>query len=199
MSLLHFYRRPALSPEKKDNLVSLVKQKISPEIYDVETEYCFNIDAGEALTKEELEVLRWLLSETFEPENFSDKSFLTHHSSLVTHHFLCEVGPRMNFTTAWSTNTVSVCRACGLTKIRRIERSRRYKLIFSQQLPPLNPPLSKGGRRGGELSSLQSSAFSLQPFLALVHDRMTECPYPEPLITFQIGIKPEPVYIVPLI
>ncbi len=46
---------------------------------------------------------------------------------------IVEVGPRMNFTTAWSTNAVSVCHACGLTKIKRIERSRRYKLIFSEE------------------------------------------------------------------
>jgi phosphoribosylformylglycinamidine synthase len=232
--LLHFYRKPALSPEKKDNLVSLIKQKISPEIHDVKTEYCFNIDAGEALTKEELEVLRWLLTETFEPENFSNESFLINHPSPpftkggqregrfikggqrdgnlpkggqggeyfnkgVTEGLIVEVGPRMNFTTAWSTNTVSVCHACGLTKIKRIERSRRYKLIFSQESPPLNPPLIKGGQRGGELSSLQSLAFGLQSFLELIHDRMTECPYHAPITTFKTGIKPEPVYIVPLI
>jgi phosphoribosylformylglycinamidine synthase len=36
-------------------------------------------------------------------------------------------------------------------------------------------------------------------FLELIHDRMTECPYPKPLTTFETGIKPEPVYIVPVI
>jgi hypothetical protein len=73
--LLHFYRKPALSLEKKDNLVSRVKQTISPDINDIQTEYCFNIDATEPLTRDELEVLRWLLSETFEPENFSIRVF----------------------------------------------------------------------------------------------------------------------------
>src|SRR3989338_8063053 len=93
----------------------------------------------------------------------------------------------MNFTTAWSTNVVSVCHACGLTKIKRIERSRRYKLIFK--------------------TGFQPSAFSLQPFLSLVHDRMTECQYQEPLKTFEpvlsgvegTGIKPEPLYTIPLL
>ena len=39
-----------------------------------------------------------------------------------------EVGPRMSFSTAWSTNAVAVCHACGLGAIRRIERSRRFSL-----------------------------------------------------------------------
>src|SRR4030043_1474028 len=118
--LLHFYRKPALLLEKKDNLVSLVKRTISPDINDIQTEYCFNIDAGDALTRDELEILRWLLSETFEPENFSDESFLTQNMFPPTHPspsrgagqgggedlcsmpfaqcFLFEVGPRMDFT-----------------------------------------------------------------------------------------------------
>jgi phosphoribosylformylglycinamidine synthase len=225
MSLLHFYRKPALSLSKKDNLLSTVRQRISPEIQDIETEYCFNIETSEPLTSQELDTLHWLLSETFEPENFSDTSFLDHHYGIASAEpapdnkmrffanaqndksevarndtvMIVEVGPRMNFTTAWSTNAVSVCHACGLTKIKRIERSKRYKIVGSQKSPKLNPPLSKGGEWGGKLPSLQPSTFSLQPLLELIHDRMTECLYPEPIITFETGIKPELVYIVPLI
>ena len=84
----------------------------------------------------------------------------------------------MSFTTAWSTNAVSVCHACGLRKITRIERSRRYLL-----------PVEKKAT----LSREQQAAF-----LSLVHDRMTECPYPEPLATFETGVKPEPVRVIPL-
>jgi phosphoribosylformylglycinamidine synthase len=189
--LLHLYRKPALSLAKKDNLLSFIRQRISHEIRDIETEYCFNIETSEPLTSQELETLHWLLSETFEPENFSDTSLLTHHSSLITHHCLVEVGPRMNFTTAWSTNAVSVCHACGLKKVTRIERSRRYKIIRGQNSNPPLPPFAKGGRGGITLN--------FQPFLELVHDRMTECPYPETIATFETGIKPEPVFIVPLI
>ncbi len=203
MSLLHFYRTPALSEAKKNELLSTLKQNVSPDIEDIETEYCFNIEITQPLTPEELEVLRWLLSETFEPEKFSDESFLIQSTSPPTHPSpsrgegkgggegpgsgLCvlssvfEVGPRMNFTTAWSTNAVSVCQACGLTKINRIERSRRYKLIRTQ-IPD---------------SELISSLVTLHS--SLFYDRMTECPYPEPLTTFETGIKPEPFYEIPLI
>ena len=31
-----------------------------------------------------------------------------------------EVGPRMNFSTAWSSNAVSICRSCGVSRVSRI-------------------------------------------------------------------------------
>ncbi len=209
MSLLHLYRRPALSLVKKNEMLSFVRQKVSPEIQYIETEYCFYIEATSQLTDDELNILRWLLAETFEPENFSDESFLVnrlsadscqlseiiHPSSLIPRHFIFEVGPRMNFTTAWSTNAVSVCHACGLTKITRIERSRRYKIVRSQE---------SGVRSQENESELRTPNSELISSLvtrhsSLFHDRMTECPYSEMLTNFETGIKPEPVYIVPLI
>ncbi len=83
----------------------------------------------------------------------------------------------MSFTTAWSTNAVAVCHACGLEKIRRIERSRRYAL-----------------RARSPLSEEQETAF-----LARVHDRMTECPYREPLESFAVGVEPEGVSEIPVL
>ncbi|MEK7742208.1 MAG: hypothetical protein AAB273_01020, partial [Nitrospirota bacterium] len=107
MGLLHFYRKPALSETKKKNLLSFVRQRVSSDINDIETEHCFNIEASAPLTNEELHILRWLLAETFEPENFSSESFLTLNAQRSTLNAVIEVGPRMNFTTAWSTNAVS--------------------------------------------------------------------------------------------
>ncbi len=180
MGLIHFYRIPAWSEAKEKELLLLCQQKISPEIKGLRTEYCFNIETTSAIIPEEMKTLKWLLSETFEPENLSDISFLSQNSKLKTQNYLFEVGPRMNFTTAWSTNAVSVCQACGLHKIRRIERSRRYQLEFSPNFSTSQLP-------------------SFQPFLDLIHDRMTECPYPNPIETFETGIRPEPVFILPLI
>ncbi|MCI5146544.1 MAG: phosphoribosylformylglycinamidine synthase, partial [Candidatus Electrothrix sp. AR3] len=82
-----------------------------------------------------------------------------------------EAGPRLNFATAWSSNMVSICQAAGLECISRAERSRRY---------------------------LVPEGEDMQSFIAAHHDRMTECPYTEPLTTFETGIKPEPVYEVDL-
>ncbi len=170
MTLMRFHRFPALSETRKDGLLSFVRKNVSPEIQGIETEYCFNIETSAPLSEAELETLRWLLAETFEPDRCASESFLAPDRIL-------EVGPRMNFTTAWSTNAVSVCQACGLDKIRRIERSRRYRLLSD-----------------AELGSDQR-----ERFLSEVHDRMTECPYPDRLATFETGIRPEPFRTVPLI
>ncbi|MCK5286453.1 MAG: phosphoribosylformylglycinamidine synthase, partial [Thermodesulfovibrionia bacterium] len=189
MSLLHFYRIPALSESKKKALLSTVHQKISPEIRDIHTEFCFNIeitDTSAPLTPEELEILKWLLAETFEPENFSHESLITRNASSFPHYCLIEAGPRMNFTTAWSANAVSVCHACGLKKITRIERSRRYLFLFKNKSSISNEQISDF------YSSLVTDHWSL------LYDRMTECPYPETLNTFETGTIPEPMYDVPL-
>ena len=82
-----------------------------------------------------------------------------------------EVGPRLNFATAWSSNLVSICRAVGLDCIRRVERSRRYLIPEGEEM---------------------------QTYIDTRHDRMTECVYPAPLTTFETGILPEPVYEVDL-
>jgi phosphoribosylformylglycinamidine synthase len=190
------YRKPALSDYKKNVFLNALREKFAADIADIETEYCFNIDASEPLTEREFEILKWLLSETFKQENFSSESFLMLDALHVTtpplkkggsEGMVFEVGPRMNFTTAWSTNAVSICHACGLTKISRIERSRRYKLIFSKQLAVSSK----------QLKDLYSSLITHHS--SLFYDRMTECVYPEPLNTFEAGVNPEPVRIVPLI
>ena len=179
MTLFHLFRTPALSAYQAAGLLASAQEKVSPSIRGIETEFCFNVSADSMLTEDEMRLLRWLLAETFEPENFSGKSFITRPASLISRPLILEVGPRMNFTTAWSTNAVSICHASGLKKISRIERSRRYRLDLADQ---------------GVLSQDQRASF-----LSLVHDRMTECPYPKPLTTFETGIKPEPVRIIPII
>jgi len=162
MKLLHFYRNPALSDTKRKSLLSFAGKNVSPHIKGVETEYCFNVQTSAPLTEAELGTLRWLLAETFSPDRFASGSLLAGNQVI-------EVGPRMNFTTAWSTNAVSICRACGLEKIRRIERSRRFR-------PVTDSTLGKKAR---------------DRFLSEIHDRMTECPYPEILSSFETGIRPQ--------
>jgi phosphoribosylformylglycinamidine synthase len=177
MKLLPLYRTPAISPFRKNELLSLLQEKVSPAIDDIETEFCFYVESTSALRKDEFSILRWILAETFEPENFSKKSFFARIPS--SRGIILEVGPRMNFTTAWSTNAVAVCHACGLTKITRIERARRYRI--------------KG------LQEVSFRKHSIESLLGLIHDRMTECHYPETLATFKTGMKPDTVFIVPVI
>jgi phosphoribosylformylglycinamidine synthase len=178
------YRRPAFLGTKERDLLSFLRFKVDPAVNGIETETCFYIESGMPLLPGETEILRWLLSETFEPDNFSGESFLEGHKSLSDNLSgfqgdctILEVGPRMNFTTAWSTNAVSICHACGLTKIRRIEHSRRFKIFSSAPLDDLRKGI----------------------FVREVHDRMTECLYPARLTAFETAIKPRPVYRVRLI
>ena len=126
--------------------------------------YCFNIESSRDLTEQEIERLRLILADgflldtvTFEPQLVGER--------------VVEIGPRMNFATAWSSNMVSICRAVGLDVVTRVERSRRYLVPESE---------------------------AIDAFIAAHHDRMTECPYPAPLTTFETGIVPEPVYEVDL-
>jgi phosphoribosylformylglycinamidine synthase len=171
MPLIHLYRRPGLTPAKTHALILAGRERVTPAIRGLDTEYCFNLEAEAPLTENERRVLTWLLAETYQPEGFGPRSMLDGGAPVL------EVGPRMSFQTAWSTNAVAVCHACGLTKIRRIERSRRFRVEADR-------PLTDD---------------ECARFLSLVHDRMTECPYPRPLETFETGITPEPVRTVPLI
>ncbi len=198
MSLIHFYRMPALSEAKEKELLLLIQQRISTDVTGLKTEYCFNIEITEPVTAEEQETLIWLLSETFEPEKFSDETFLTCHSSLTSCHYLLEVGPRMNFTTAWSTNAVAVCHACGLHKIKRIERSRRYLLKIEDKKMRRLEDEGKPNFSTSQPHNFLTSSELVTCYSSLFYDRMTECPYPEPLKTFETGITPEPTCIVPL-
>jgi len=127
-------------------------------------EYCFNLQAVEALTDMEMKIISWLLAETFEPEKFGSTPFITDQNTV-------EVGPRMNFATFRNTNALSAFCSCGISKIVRIERSRRLTI---------------------------PDGVKAEEFIRLHHDRMTECVYGKPLTTFNTGIIPEAVYTIPL-
>jgi phosphoribosylformylglycinamidine synthase len=170
MKLLHLYRAPGVAPASRNALLASMRACTIPDLKSIETEHCFNVEVAGTLSSEELRTLRWLLGETFEPDRLLPESLLRRDGLVL------EVGPRMNFTTAWSTNAVSICHACGLTSVRRIERSRRYSLETE-----------------GSLHDDQVSAF-----LHAVHDRMTECQYPKPLDSFEMGIVPEATREVPV-
>jgi phosphoribosylformylglycinamidine synthase len=134
---------------------------------DKNLEYCYYIETSAPLTEEELKTLVWLLAETFQKDNFADKSFFNKSKKR-----LIEIGPRLNFETAYSTNAVAICQTCGIEKVNRIELSRRYLLL---------------------------SSVDIDQFITTHHDRMTECVYNKPLESFEIGIEPEKVYAVPLL
>ena len=127
---------------------------------DINREYCFNIQSSKALTDSEQDRLQLILADGFLADSVTK-------SSMLTGERVVEMGPRLNFATAWSSNMVSICHATGLESVSRVERSRRY---------------------------LVDEDVDLDDFVQENHDRMTECPYPEALSTFETGIEPEAVY-----
>ena len=182
--MIYRYKTPAISRTKIHDLIVRIQADTSGPVRDIQTEYCFYVSAQSPLDASEMKLLRWLLSETFEPDNFSEETFFSFDPARIPRHLLLEVGPRMNFTTAWSTNAVSVCHACGLTKVTRIECSRRLLFLSEESAESL-------------ITALCSSLITEHS--ALLYDRMTECPYPTRLENFDPGITPDPVRIIPLI
>ena len=141
-------------------------------LIDRSFEYCYNIETSYILDKSEIKTLQWLLAETFEPGNFNSQSLLSTRD-FQKNSGIVEIGPRLNFETAFSTNAVAICHACGIGKITRLERSRRYLR---------NEP--SGNKKATDEKN---------------YDRMTELVYREVLETFQTGIKPEEVYHIALL
>ncbi len=133
---------------------------------DERLEYCFNVETSELLTAGELAVLKQLLTDGFVVEKLSTIPSGYNGQNVV------ELGPRMNFATAFSTNLVAICQTCELEKVIRIERSRRYPL---------------------------SSEIDKAQFIREHHDRMTECLYHQQLDTFELGILLESVFEIPMI
>ncbi|KAE9450141.1 hypothetical protein C3L33_17954, partial [Rhododendron williamsianum] len=128
--VLHFFRIPLIQEGAKAELLKSVQTKVSNRIVGLKTEQCFNVGLDSGLSSEKLSVLKWLLGETYEPDNLGTESFLDKEKKSGSNMVVIEVGPRLSFTTAWSANAVSICRACGLTEVTRIERSRRYLLYI---------------------------------------------------------------------
>lgn len=131
----------------------------------VDRAHCFHIEATRSLSPAETDCLRLILADGLLLDTVGDQP-------VPQGERVVEVGPRLNFATAWSSNMVSICRATGLAMITRVERSRRY---------------------------LVPEGEDLQAFVDRHHDRMTECRYLAPLRSFDTGVVPEPVYEVDLI
>ncbi len=168
MPVIHLYRRPVLTARQEQALKARFSS-IEPT-GSIQSEFCYNVGVTDGLTGKELESLSWLLRETFEPEGFAESSFIDGLAGEVI-----ELGPRLSFQTAWSTNAVSVCQAAGLSKVFRIERSRRLLLT--------------GNISDEDVKGIRDA----------LYDRMTECVYEKTLESFDPGVEPEPVVVVPVL
>jgi len=166
MPIIKRYRTPGLPQSSLDAIAHQFRQLSGIQL-TLTSEVCYYVDAANDLSEDHLNRLTWLLSETYEADRLGASSMLAGNT--------LEVGPRLSFSTAWSTNAVSICKACGLDSVERVERSRRFSL--SHDLTDENQTL----------------------FLSLIHDRMTECVYEVPLESFAADHAPEPMMEIPLI
>ena len=161
--MYRFYKPFTPSQKAVESLRNVMTTSIP--VPALKAEYCLYVDSSEELSEKELVLLRVLLGDGFYAGGFGQ-----HMPELGNERFVVELGPRLNFETAWSTNAVAICHACGLTKIRRIERSRYFILPC-------------------DLTTAQ-----IERFITPLHDRMTEQHYNAPLTTFEIFNEPEAVH-----
>ncbi|CAL1547204.1 unnamed protein product [Lymnaea stagnalis] len=175
--LIKFYRHPGLISNQLDSVNAKIASIIGDTTFRLETELCFYVQVNSQekyiisdLSGEELSVLKWVLSLPFQEERLSQKPYLENNSESL----LFEIGPRLNFSTATSTNCVSICHSFGFTDIKRIEASTVYRLAFNN----------------GTLPTSEEE----QAIINSLHDQMTECRYLHPLTTFDLDVIPDPVF-----
>ncbi|XP_043393135.1 phosphoribosylformylglycinamidine synthase isoform X3 [Chelonia mydas] len=168
MAVLHFYQRPGAEGVP----VSLLRsaQAVLGGIRALHRELCYNVSwtGASPPSPQETQLLRWLFGCPFESGDVATESFLCPAPTDL----LVEIGPRLNFSTAFSTNVVSVCRAAGLGCVDRVECSRRYLLQCARRpTPPEEAAL-----------------------VAVLSDRMTEQRYKEPIRSFAVATHPAPTW-----
>ncbi|XP_061593812.1 phosphoribosylformylglycinamidine synthase [Cololabis saira] len=168
MAVVRFYSNEALNGRALQRAA-----KLCPHL-SITTELCYNVELTgcESLSAEQKEVLLWLFRPPLQGEPLSEKPNLTE----ATGEKLVEIGPRLNFSTAWSTNAVSICQSAGLVNVTRVELSRRF-LVKPET--------------GGNLSELSGEVKKL---IECLHDSMTECVYHDPITSFAVETKPQPVF-----
>jgi len=91
----------------------------------------------------------------------------------MKYHYFKTLNFRLNFSTPFSTNAVSICRSIGLQQISRIEVSRRYLISFIDAKPS---------------TDIETK------IVDCIHDRMTQCRYLQPVQTFTLARKTDKVY-----
>ncbi|CAM9462984.1 unnamed protein product [Ascophyllum nodosum] len=184
----HYYRTPGVLPATVTFLLRKAQDSCPDSgIESIATEHCFNVEVSKAtpLDADQEAILEWLLRETFEPDQMSTTSFLSaggvgndeSNEKNTRRSCLLEVGPRLSFESAVSSNAKSICRACGLDGITRLEVSRRYLVTSTRSLGDTERPR----------------------LVSMLHDRMTEMEYPEPIRTFHTGEEADPVVVVPIL
>lgn len=151
-SINRFYKCPGSTPAKAQDILHQL-QTVCSAVVAIDTELCYHVEVVKALNQIELKTLKWILQDSLTPTSLLQSP----HLKPLTDQLLIEVGPRFNFSTAISTNAVSICKNLGLSQVVRLETSRRYLIQFE--------------------SSTKVTKELEAKLAGLLFDRMTECQY----------------------
>lgn len=147
-------------PKNQSSSILLIKFSFQtyPTVTGLSTEICYHIETskGTKLTENDQKILRWIL---MEPQSDDSLSHETQLNATDETQMLVEIGPRFNFSTADSTNSVSICHSAHITFVTRVEKSIRYLISFDN---PLHNSAAQHLNDG---------------IVALLGDRMTQCQY----------------------
>lgn len=165
MGVLRFFQSPALTDSSMKSRVMALNDAVegSP-VKSLATEYCYYVQLRDRdhLSAEQGQRLMWLLTPGFNTSLWTE----THLNEKAANSVLVEIGPRLNFSTPSSTQSVAICQTIGLECVDRIERSTRYLVTLNDE------------------RSLTSQME--QKVVDLLHDRMTETRYMTPVTTFDL-------------
>ncbi len=167
--LIDFYRSSALTESEEKRLLSKAKAIFSG-VEAIKTEFQFLVDSTRLLTMPEQAVLQNILSVSYEPEGFGQKSFFN------VQDFIIPTGTKLSRVSPWSTRIIAVCQSSGLKTITRLERIRRHKFTFIDDIKPDEDTQNKVNR--------------------VLHDFMTEEVYPDQLTSFDTNVIPEKTVII---
>ena len=170
---------------------------MSEHLTQIEVEYCYNVLLLPAvtLTAEQTKRLEWLLAETFEPRLLQKQShFSVTNDEDTRNSMIIEYGPRMTFTSAFSSNATSICQACDIP-VTRLELSKRYQLHLCTTS---STPTATTTTIVDESTKLLKDSV-LKIIHSVLHDRMTQQVYDTPLVSFDSGVdKAQPTKIIPI-
>lgn len=184
--VMKYYKKPGLSLLHANNVTEKVKKIYQDDVdVEVDSETCFYVeceDGVEDLCKEDQNRLTWILADSFKEENLACNPWISNdrNNSIGC---VIEIGPRLNFSTAFSTNAVSICKSIGIKSIKRIEMSTRYLISLK--------------KADGKFVGIEKH--DRQKLVDTLHDRMTECEYVTALESFEVNVKPEICYEIDII
>ncbi|KAL0892142.1 hypothetical protein ABMA27_015339 [Loxostege sticticalis] len=182
MCIIRFFASEAFSAHKTKEILQKL-QNVDSDISGLSTELCYHVELAEGcdyLNINQIKILQWLLSSPLQPNALHNESI---YKIVRDNQFIIEIGPRFNFSTADSSNSVQICESVGLRDIVRLEVSTRYLITFNK--------------------TKNVSAKLFEDLAAPLHDRMTECIYTSknlPRQSFNEGLPKdlESWFVVPL-